>query len=481
MRTPKKLRIRTASDNSIKTYIDKSQKYKGFQRLKPIHKILEEVRQEGKPIRNYNINFSERRAISKLSDGRGSLSRFTKIRSLQFPSYSYLVQFLEAGGRIDQVSGWGYSISQLIECEAKIIEPTTLVYLFNYPQRTDYGNYEAIIWMLENGLMPRDKKEYSRNYFIYERISLLINYGLEWNRSLLSLGFLSQNKFNGYILDNVSHETFMDTISKHQVNHFARNYDEDGNFCKTTPLAYPKTKLGKKRLNDIFKYLNRKRLRRLMDYKGKTTILSKSAKATAYLAKMYCDKTKDKNTFLGFRSYNYSRVKTSVGDIANILHLRKDGYNTHLYLDVEVSRVGLLIQIKHERRGWDTNRTFILHKARRIKDYWVCQIDKIWFVWKDDFIDHMEATSLKDAFEKIEKRRKKDNLILCFNDVRNDRTGTAGYCISGTKSFLQNRMLFAYRLLAAYQNWSDVPSEIMELDFHLADKSIFNGYPSPVR
>lgn len=430
----KNLRIRTATDNSIKTYIDKSEKYKGFQRLKPLHKILEEVRQEGKPLRNWNINFSERRAISKLIDGRGSLSRFTKIRSLEFPSYSYLVQFLEAGGRIDQVSVWGYSLSQLIECEAKRIEPTTLVYLFNYPKRTDYGNYEAIIWMLENGLMPRDKKEYSRNYFIYERISLLSRYGLEWNRSLLSLGFLSQNKFNGYILDNVSHEIFSGTVSKYQSYKFASNHDEDGNFCEITPLASPKTKLGQKRLNDIIKYKNRQRIETLTYRKANENYISVSQKATAYLAKIFCDKTKDKTSFLGYRQNTFSAVQTTAGEIATIIHFAKNSKNYYIDLDAHVSKIGHLVQIKYEGPYYRGNRTYTLHKARRIKDYWVCQIDKIWFVWKDDFIDHMEATSLKDALAKIEKRRKKDNLILCFNDVRNDRTGTAGYCISGTKS-----------------------------------------------
>ena len=480
MKTPKNLRIRTSSNNSIKTYFDKSEKYKGFQRPQPLHKILEEVRLEGKPLRNWNINFNERRAISKLSDGRGSFSRFTKIRSLEFPSYHYLVQFLEAGGSIDQVSGWGFSFAELIECETKRIDPITLVTLFNYPGRIDHGNYNAIMFMLEHGLMPRNNKEYNRNFLIYERVSRLSRYGLEWNRSLLSLGFLSYEKFNGYILDNVSHEIFTNTISKYNAYYFAKNFDEDGDFCEMTLLASPKTKLGQKRLNDLIKYLNRQRLMTLMQRKENTQIHFKSGKATAYVAKMYCDKSKDKLRFGGFRSWNYSLVYTSVGKIANLLHFRKGDSYPYISLDAPISNVGVLIQIK-EDSFWGSHRTFILHKGRRLKDYWVCRIDAIWFVWKDDFVDHLEASSLKDAIERIEKRRKKDNLILCFNDVRNDRTGTAGFCISGTKGFLERRMPFAYRLLAPYSNWSEVPAEIMEIDFHLADKSIFNGYPSPVR
>jgi len=111
----------------------------------------------------------------------------------------------------------------------------------------------------------------------------------------------------------------------------------------------------------------------------------------------------------------------------------------------------------------------------------VCKVGITWYVWLGNFSNHIEGYgSLKSTIKMAEKRKKKDSLILDLNDVRNDRSGTAGFCLAGTKYFLQNKMPFVYRMVAQYNNWAEIPEDIMSIEWHLASKDIFTGYSSPV-
>ena len=111
------------------------------------------------------------------------------------------------------------------------------------------------------------------------------------------------------------------------------------------------------------------------------------------------------------------------------------------------------------------------------------QLGGIFFVWKaaDGFTRHIESTvSLRDAFTKLEKRTAKESGILSLNDVRNDRVGTAGFCISGVKAFAERRMPFLHRQLKPYSNWNDVPSDVMETPYEPL-QSVYVGFPNPTR
>ncbi len=105
--------------------------------------------------------------------------------------------------------------------------------------------------------------------------------------------------------------------------------------------------------------------------------------------------------------------------------------------------------------------------------------DKV-FVRDTNFEEHVEADTLKIALELWQKRLKKRSLILTLNDVRNDRTGTAWFCLYWTKKFAEKKMPFLYNLIKNFNDRNQVPEDIMETEFHLADKNIFNWFPSPV-
>lgn len=66
----------------------------------------------------------------------------------------------------------------------------------------------------------------------------------------------------------------------------------------------------------------------------------------------------------------------------------------------------------------------IEYKALDDMGLYTTRIGKTYFVWKQDeeFSAHIEAKSLHEAVELINKRIKKQSLILCLDDVRNDRT-----------------------------------------------------------
>lgn len=150
----------------------------------------------------------------------------------------------------------------------------------------------------------------------------------------------------------------------------------------------------------------------------------------------------------------------------------------------------LLLVVNYKNSHWSENNQWVEgkeisrsnHSVRQVAEYSVCKIKETWFVWNGDFYTtHMESSgSLKSAIEMAEKRKKKESLILTLNDVRNDRSGTAGFCLAGTKWFLQDKMPFVYRMVAQYNSWAEIPEDIMEIEFHLVSKDIFKGYPSPV-
>ena len=111
----------------------------------------------------------------------------------------------------------------------------------------------------------------------------------------------------------------------------------------------------------------------------------------------------------------------------------------------------------------------------------VTQANGIYFAWETlrGFRHHVESrVSLKDAVNKLTSIRRVKGGILCLNDVRNDRTGTAGYCLVGVKAFAKHRMPFLYRQIEKYYTWDAIPSEIMET-LHEPLPYVWEGYSNP--
>lgn len=122
--------------------------------------------------------------------------------------------------------------------------------------------------------------------------------------------------------------------------------------------------------------------------------------------------------------------------------------------------------------------------SKRLGEYRVSRILDTYFMWKGSFSSHIEGQSIKDCLAKFEAQKRanerKQGTVFSLNDVRNDIVGgVAHFCLDGTRKFLLHRMPHVARLLARYETWADVPEEIMNIDWHLASRDIFEGYPAP--
>lgn len=109
------------------------------------------------------------------------------------------------------------------------------------------------------------------------------------------------------------------------------------------------------------------------------------------------------------------------------------------------------------------------------------KVANMWFVWNPEvgFQRHIENPSLKEAVRLWENRSKKgEPRPLSLNDVRNDISGTAGFCLAGTKAFLKERMPFVYSLIETYTSWNQIPAEITSTKWEV-DFKVFKGYPIP--
>jgi hypothetical protein len=173
---------------------------------------------------------------------------------------------------------------------------------------------------------------------------------------------------------------------------------------------------------------------------------------------------------LEWGKFRFNGIKTSVGTIFPI-------HKQYLLVtDIESGH--------HDENGsWHEPKIIssLTVRSRQVAGYDVCKVGDTWFVWVGDFSNHIEGCgSLKSVIDRAEKRRKKNSLILTLNDVRNDQSGTAGFCLLGTKAFLQNRMPHVFRLISKYNSWSEIPEEIMSTEWALASRDIFNGYSSPI-
>lgn len=147
----------------------------------------------------------------------------------------------------------------------------------------------------------------------------------------------------------------------------------------------------------------------------------------------------------------------------------------------QIASVGRIAQIHADLLVSVKDGNFQLHSIRNVAGHSVCKIADTWFIWNGDFNHHFEGKgSLKSVIELAERRKKKNSPILTLNDIRNDRPGTAGFCLAGTKGFLEKRMPHLYRIVAGYSSWGEVPEDIATIEWHIADLDIFSGYPNPV-
>lgn len=526
MRNSKKTTVRSYANNQlVKAYVDKSVKYKGYMPKYKVNQVVEESEgdsfdfnpqlhswvketQEGNFLlvnklpngklkawyvtQTYNVlrgvidaeleiefsdswesyweiipkvNIQGKFRVSKLKCPRGlSMARFKNHCSV--PSDSFLESYFANGGCVDgggwSEPVWGFYPSSLASFEEIGIDPSLLGRVFAVIGRVDYGHYDSILEMVSLGLEPRNRKEYGRNCYGISRRNLLEKFGVSHNKGVITLGYMSQIAFLKMLFKGATS--------------FNREWYWDGGFGSINDKILKKVlpycnKVTRTYIVSFIKYQRRQDLQNRC-YTTNTTMANLcSKKAVEYVIKKGYDIPR--RQILSRNRVDSKRELTTIGDVKYFAN------------EYDFSLEGKLFKEIHYR-GISYVGGADLIQARRIAGYWVAKVKSIsgsketTFLWENSFSDHFEAQSLREGLEMIQKRAKKASLILCLNDVRNDRTGTAGYCLAGTKSFAQARMPFLYRLISQYYEWKDIPSEIMELEFHLASKEIFNGFRNPV-
>lgn len=126
---------------------------------------------------------------------------------------------------------------------------------------------------------------------------------------------------------------------------------------------------------------------------------------------------------------------------------------------VQRTSVGEIVVLKNHKKVVSATRRYNLHST---SIGLVCKIDGIYFAFDPDGKRHVEAPTMHLLKSKAENLRRGFVTNISFNDVRNDRTGTYGFCLVGTRAFLKEANLqFLHSLIRGYSSWSEVPEDIM--------------------
>lgn len=374
----------------------------------------------------------------KNSDGTSeSVDRYLK-RGMQLPSPKWTREFVQAGGGFDSCGSWGVSPEQAVKIEALSVPAEFAGKMLALLGRADY-DYGFIVEVYNEGIVPQKRAEFHACVAGIRRQALAQKAKTE-PKSTMRLGWMSEEKFSRHIC--LTSARIGDATSWWYFNGVLPSEEY----------------LGK---NIVFDRWDAKRpskeemeLRR--QYKCRVF------RPVGWLEKvpprLMAVAMRQKKSY--FNGYSLPSSKTSVGhfldcgDGETLIHSIEQ-YNTAAY------------------------ETVLGRKIRA--DLSVAKVAEMWFVWNSlvGFQNHMENASLKEAINMWENRnRRGESRPLCLNEVRNDRTGTAGFCLAGTKSFLQNRMPFVHNLVREYSSWSEVPDEIMSTVWDV-DFKIFKGYPVP--
>jgi hypothetical protein len=395
------------------------------------------------------------------------LTRFLKGSLPKDPEFT--MAYVEAGGGLDSMGHYGVNPQHLRDLESQ------------------GWSYEEIVLLAQGvpehlcryeGVSPQNFRTLDRGL---KRADALQKMQVEYACSVWTLGSMPIEKFLRRLFKNGIRVTSCQ-YGVIKINHlmvyrpyYAGHRTIYGNI-NTAPEAISEGGSGR-RLYDVERFLPASLLnycRKCSTPKVRAEMESPSAFifSSVSAAKFFAEKARKEwsnNFVLGKRRIHFSQ--TSNGLMAQI----------H-------PKLILMISIKdgyHDDQGrWiePLELTRTVHSVRQVAGFNTSKVGRTWFVWQGDFSNHIEGYGdLRSVIEMAEKRRKRNSLILTLNDVRNDKLGTAGFCLQGTKWFLENKMPHLYRLVAQYRSWAEIPEDIMSIEWHLATRNIFDGYSSPVQ
>jgi hypothetical protein len=399
-------------------------------------------------LNSYLNNCTEHGEYSDIFD-RGDLSvdRYLE-RGMQLPSIKWTREFVHSGGQFDSCGSWGIYPKTGIELEAQDVPADFAGKMLALIGRADYDYQGLLLSVHTEGIVPKTRAEF-HSLVRGVRRQELARLAKTSPKSTMRLGWMTDKKFLFYMI-------LTSTVVGEKTSYDSFNgmtfYDIEGEEYFS---------MGEQKFleNPIYKsWLNKRPTEEQMEFRrlsheavcmthGIKKVPNRLLAAALRHNKSYVDR------------HNYESVNTSVGTIYD----SGDG-NTLVYI-----------------KKWDnaTAQTII---GRKLKNgLSTTKIENMWFVWDSTqgFRHHIENALLKEALNMWENRsRKGEPRPLTLNDVRNDMYGTAGFCLAGTKAFLQNRMPHVYHLVKKYSSWDQIPAEIMTIKWDI-DFKIFKGYPIP--
>jgi len=388
-----------------------------------------------------------------LRDSRGPVSRYEKAGHAM-PTRAFMKAYLLSGGRLDSMGVWGFTPEMLAHLEGRFTAQECAAALAIFG-RADFLNMDAVAEIVADG-QTLNSPNYHAAVRGLERVKIIDAADCPTTKSLMGLGWMKQVKFDRMVADNmragdaVKFQAFRGWIAK--------NFNMRGN------------RVFMKARRDQFKGAGSFWIDSdtHVTVDRKLNILDVSER----------DHVKKGTQFVGC-SLKYENFCWKTGRLNGRIN-KRDSQQTsagRCYFKTNSIDHSMVGQVRIGE-GW--YNPGILHQARRVGQNWVLKIGATTFVWADSFDNHVEAPTLKQALEILAKRQKKAGYILSLNDVRNDRTGTAGYCLAGVKNFLSARMKWVYFLVKDFNSWAEIPAEIMAIEWHLTGPQVFSGYSNPV-
>lgn len=372
------------------------------------------------------------------SDGMSeSVDRYLK-RGMELPSPKWTKEFIQAGGSFDSCGSWGVSPEEGIKIEVLGVPAEFAGKMLKLLGRADY-DYSHLVEVYNEGIVPQKRAEFHACVAGIHRQALAQKAKTE-PKSTMRLGWMSEDKFVRHIC-----------LTSSRVG-------DATNWWYFNGVTPSEDYLG---MNPVFEGWDAKR----------------PSKEDMDVRRSH------KNPL---RSVGWLE-KVPPRLMAVALRQRKEYIDRDKLPTSSNTSVGCIIDCGDGETlihggGYYYQDTYKKVSGRKIHvDLSVAKIMGVWFVWNpaNGFSNHIENASLKEAVSMWDNRsRRGEPRPICLNDVRNDRTGTAGFCLTGTKSFLQDRMPFVYNLVRIYSIWSEIPNEIMSTKWDV-DFKIFKGYPVP--
>ena len=401
-------------------------------------------RQELENLRNTRAEYGVYSEVfdRKNADGRPEcVDRYVK-RGIQMPSASWTREFVNAGGSFDSCGSWGITPVKGIELEHLEIPADFCGKMLKMLGRADY-DYQRVADVYRAGINPEKRAEFHATVWGIARTEL-VKEAKAQIKSLMRFGWMEENKFNLHILktsQRVGKYTSFWCFNGVNLYNDHEKFLVDRELLKNSVFA-----------DWVAKRPSKDEMQMRREAKEKVRPVAWIEKVPPHLQAVALRQDK-----AYFRWPDF--VQTSVGEV----HDCEDG-KTLVY------------------RKQHNNETAVTITGRKIRENLsLAKVSSMWFVWNPmlGFQRHMENASLKEAVRMWENRSQKgEPRPLSLNDVRNDVVGTSGFCLTGTKGFLENRMPFVFRLIQQYKSWNEIPEDIMSIVWDV-DFKIFQGYSIP--